>query len=580
MTNDNQAVGGRYKLGKLIGGGSIGEVYVAKDLTLGRRVAIKLLRPDFSAKTKLRVRFKQEAGAASKLSHPNIARVFDAGDHSAVSEAGTETTRPFIVMEYVEGITLSSLIARGPIKVSETTRIAGELLAAIDFAHEAGIVHRDIKPSNIMLTRSGQVKVLDFGIARAAAEAYPIATERAAVMGNSTYLPPEHARGETIDARSDIYSIGVVLFEMLTGKPPFADAAPFLEAESQPHESVEAPSTLNSRVSPALDHVVMTALTPNRFGRYATAAFFARDLGLAAAGHVPSFDVALDEVDQLFGPLSNANRPVPPEPVLPQDFVELFGTGLDTQLRFEISKRRLPQKNRILVGILATVLATIAIVGMSVWVVNIAPADFFPSTSRTIPDLKNMTFSQASAALEKVNLLAEEATETSSNIKKDLVTRSDPNSGATVDSGLIVIVYVSEGLAKVTVPATVGMTPADAAAAIVGAQLRQGSLTPQNSPNIAENFAIGTTPAAGSEVSEGSMVTLLVSNGKIDLPRVAGMTLKAATDLLRGPTLLLSPTVAADPGCSTGAELVVNRQSVPAGQVTQGIAITLTYCTG
>ena len=578
--NENRAIGGRYELGKLIGSGGMGEVFVAKDLTLGRRVAVKLLRPEFATNAKLCTRFKQEAHSASKMSHPNIVRVFDAGDDVETNTAGVEIKRPFIVMEYVEGMELSSLISRGPVKVSEATRIVAEILAAIDYAHDSGVVHRDIKPSNIMLTRSGQVKVLDFGIARAITDAFTDLTQTTAILGTAAYFSPEQARGESVDARTDIYAIGVVFFEMLTGMPPFSGETAVIVAHRHIHEIPDAPSTLNSRVSPALDHVVLKAMAKNRDDRYATTAAFARELGLAAAGHIPTPAVVLDEVDQLLGPLANADRPAPPKPVLPQDFAELFGTGLNTQPRFEISKRRVPQKNRIVVGVLATVLAMIAIVGMSVWVVNIAPADFFPSSSRTVPNLKNMNFFQASAALEKVNLVAKEATETSSSVKKDLVTRSEPNSGAVVDSGLTVTVYVSEGLAKVTVPATVGMATADATAAIIGAKLRQGSLTPQNSPNIAENVVIGTTPAAGSEAEEGTLITLLVSNGKIELPSVAGLTLKAATDMLRGPSLLLSPTVTADPGCPKTADLIVNRQSVPAGQVAQGIAIVLTYCTG
>ena len=580
MTNDNRTVGGRYELAKLIGSGGMAEVFVAKDLTLGRRVAVKLLRPEFATDAKLSSRFKQEAHSASKLSHPNIVRVYDAGDDVETNAAGRETTRPFIVMEYVEGIELTSLIARGPVKVSEATRLVAELLAAVDYAHDAGVVHRNIKPSNIMLTRSGQVKVLDFGISRAVTDTVTDLARITAILGSAAYFSPEQARGETVDARTDIYSIGVVFFEMLTSMPPFSSETALLVAERHLGDIADAPSTLNSRVSPALDYVVLKAVAPNREDRYATTAAFARELGQAAAGHIPAPAVVLDEVDQLLGPLATADRPAPPKPILPSDFAELFGTGLNTQPRFEISKRRAPQKNRILVGVLATVLAMVAIVGMSVWVVNIAPADFFPSSSRTVPSLKNMNFFQASAALEKVDLVAKEATETSSNVKKDLVTRSEPSSGAVVDSGLTVVVYVSKGLAKVTVPATVGLATADATAAIIAAQLRQGSLTPQNSPNVAENIAIGTTPAAGTEADEGTLVTLLVSNGKIELPSVAGLALKAATDLLRGPSLLLSPTVTADPGCPKTADLIVNRQSVPAGQVTQGIAIVLTYCTG
>lgn len=580
MTNETRTVGKRYELGKLIGSGGMGEVFVAKDLTLGRRVAVKLLRVEFAKDIKLCTRFKQEARSASKMSHPNIVRVFDAGDDLEITADGTTLKRPFIVMEYVEGLELSALIARGPLKVSEATRVTAELLAAIGYAHEAGVVHRDVKPSNIMLTRSGQVKVLDFGIARAITDAFSDLTQTTSILGTASYFSPEQARGQRVDARTDIYAIGVVLFEMLTGSAPFSGDTALVVAHRHIHELPEAPSTLNSRVSPALDHVVLKALAKNKNDRYPSAAAFNHELALAVAGHIPTPEVQLDEVDQLLGPVATAYRPAAAKPVLPSDFTELFGSGLNTVPRFEISKRRRPQRNRVIVGGLTAVLAIAAIVGMSVWVVNIAPTDFFPSSSRTVPDLRNMNYFEAAAALDKVNLIASETSETSSHVKKDFVVRSKPGRGSVVESGITVTVYVSEGLAKVTVPTTVGMSTADATAAIIAAKLKQGSLTPRNSPTVPENLTIGTTPAEGAEVEEGSLVTLLVSNGHIELPSVSGMNLKAATDLLRGPTLLLSPTVIADPSCPKATELVVNRQSVPAGQVAQGSPITLTYCSG
>lgn len=580
MMNDARTIGNRYELGKLIGSGGMGEVFVAKDLKLGRRVAVKLLRTEFAKDTKLCTRFKQEARSASKMSHPNIVRVFDAGETNEMLDDGSSLKRPFIVMEYVEGLELTAFISRGPLKVSEATRITAELLAAIGYAHEMGVVHRDVKPSNIMLTRSGQTKVLDFGIARAITEAFSDLTQTTTILGTAAYFSPEQARGQRVDARTDIYAIGVVLFEMLTGSAPFSGDTALIVAHRHIHELPEAPSSLNSRVSPALDHVVLKALAKDKNDRYPSAAAFNRELALAAAGHIPTPEVQLDEVDQLLGPVATAYRPAAAKPVLPSSFTELFGSGLNTTPRFEISKKRRPQGSRLVIGLLTGVLAIAAIVGMSVWVVNIAPTDFFPSSSRTVPDLRNMNYFEAAAALDKVNLIATEASETSSRVKKDFVVRSEPGRGAVVDSGITVTVYVSEGLAKVTVPATVGMSTADATAAIIAAKLKQGSLTPQNSPSVPENIVIGTTPAAGTEVDEASLVTLLVSNGLIELPSVTGMKIEAATDLLRGPTLLLSPTVAADPSCPKAAELVVNWQSVPAGQVAQGSPITLTYCSG
>jgi serine/threonine-protein kinase len=580
MTEETRTVADRYELGKLIGSGGMGEVYVAKDITLGRRVAIKLLRAELATDAKLCTRFKQEARSASKMSHPHIVRVFDAGETAETLDDGTTITRPFIVMEYVEGLELTAIIERGALKVSEATRITAEVLAAIGYAHEMGVVHRDLKPSNIMVTRSGQTKVLDFGIARAITEAFSDLTQTTSILGTAAYFSPEQARGESVDARTDLYAIGVVLFEMLTGTPPFSGETALIVAHRHIHELPEAPSTLNSRVSPALDHVVLKALAKDKNNRYPSAAAFARELAMAAAGHVPVPEVVLDDVDQLLGPVAVVNRPESAPAVLPNDFKTLFGTGLNTAPKFEISKRRRPQRSRVVIALLTTVLAIVAIVGMSVWVVNIAPSDFFPSSSRTVPDLRNMNFFEASAALNKVDLVATEATETSPTVDKDLVVRSEPGRGSVVDSGITVIVYVSEGQARVAVPATVGMSAEDATAALIAAGLKQGSLTPQNSPTVAQNLTIGSTPGAGTEVDEGSLVALLVSNGNIELPSVTGMTLTLATSTLRGPTLMLSPIVTADPGCPKTPELVVNRQSVSPGQVPQATPITLTYCSG
>ena len=185
MTDETRTVGKRYELGKLIGSGGLTEVFVAKDITLGRRVAVKLLRVEFAKNTKLCTRFKQEARSASKMSHPNIVRVFDAGDDLETLDDGSILKRPFIVMEYVEGLELTALIARGPVKVSEATQVTAKLLAAIGYAHQEGMVHRDLKPSNIMLTRSGQTKVLDFGISRAITDAFSDLTQTTTILGTA-----------------------------------------------------------------------------------------------------------------------------------------------------------------------------------------------------------------------------------------------------------------------------------------------------------------------------------------------------------------------------------------------------------
>src|SRR5919204_903792 len=210
-----RVLGGRYEIDSVLGHGGMAEVYLGTDRVLGRRVAIKVLEPQFARDATFVARFRREAQSAAALSHPNVVNVFDTG-----SDDGTH----FIVMEYVAGKTLSEVIKDAPLLPERAVEIAEAVAAALAFAHQAGIVHRDVKPGNIMLTSSGDVKVMDFGIARATST--DSLTQTANVLGTATYFSPEQAQGQKVDARSDVYSLGCVLYEMLTGHPPFAGETP------------------------------------------------------------------------------------------------------------------------------------------------------------------------------------------------------------------------------------------------------------------------------------------------------------------------------------------------------------------
>ncbi len=206
---------GRYDLGELIGRGGMSDVHVGLDTRLGRRVAIKLLKPSLANDPAFRTRFRREAQDAAKMAHPTIVRIFDAGEESVREASGAETLVPFIVMEYVDGRLLKDVIADGPVEPAEACRIIEQVLTALEYSHRAGVVHRDIKPGNIMITASGQVKVMDFGIARAISDSSATIAETSAIVGTAQYFSPEQARGETVDARTDLYSTGIVLFEAL-----------------------------------------------------------------------------------------------------------------------------------------------------------------------------------------------------------------------------------------------------------------------------------------------------------------------------------------------------------------------------
>src|SRR5690554_1661310 len=282
MTDEPKILAGRYEVGDLIGRGGMAEVHIGYDTRLGRNVAIKILRADLARDPSFQTRFRREAQAAAGLNHPAIVAVYDTGEDQIRTEQGGLQAVPFIVMEYVEGHTVRDIL-KGDVAapIDEAIEITMGVLSALDYAHHAGLVHRDIKPANVMLTPTGAVKVMDFGIARALADVGQTMTQSQAVVGTAQYLSPEQARGENVDARSDLYSTGCLLFELLTGRPPFVGDSPVSVAYQHVRETAPRPSQFASDVPAALDAVVERALKKNRDDRYSTAQEFLIDLRAA-----------------------------------------------------------------------------------------------------------------------------------------------------------------------------------------------------------------------------------------------------------------------------------------------------------
>src|SRR5215468_911984 len=279
--NAGRLLGGRYEVGEVLGYGGMAEVHHGRDTRLGRDVAIKMLRADLARDATFQMRFSREAQNAAALNHPAIVAVYDTGEERG---AGGERL-PFIVMEYVNGRTLKEVLtAEGPLQPRRALEISADICAALEFSHRHGIIHRDIKPGNVMLTRTGQVKVMDFGIARALASGASTMTQTSAVIGTAQYLSPEQARGEAVDARSDVYATGCVLYELLTGHPPFVGDNPVSVAYQHVREDPVPPSEHNRDVPPDIDAVVLKALAKNRMNRYQSAAEMRGDLLRAAAG--------------------------------------------------------------------------------------------------------------------------------------------------------------------------------------------------------------------------------------------------------------------------------------------------------
>src|SRR5690348_15338220 len=275
-----QVLGERYEIGGVLGRGGMAEVHRGRDLRLGREVAVKVLRQDLARDPSFQVRFRREAQAAASLNHPSIVAVYDTGeDRSALGAT------PYIVMEYVEGETLRDVLRReGHLDPDRAMELAADICGALDFSHRNGIVHRDVKPGNVMITPDGAVKVMDFGIARAVSDSAATMTSTAAVIGTAQYLSPEQARGESVDARSDVYSVGCLLYELVTGAPPFTGDSPVSVAYQHVREDPRLPSSINPVIPPALDAILLKAMSKNPANRYQSAAEMRNDLLRAIAG--------------------------------------------------------------------------------------------------------------------------------------------------------------------------------------------------------------------------------------------------------------------------------------------------------
>ncbi len=561
----------RYEIGDVIGRGGMATVHLGNDTRLGRKVAVKLLKPSLANDPAFRTRFRQEAQSAARMAHPTIVRVYDAGEETVSEASGAEVQVPYIVMEHVEGRPLSDIIADGPVAPAEAVRITEGILTALEYSHRAGVVHRDIKPANIMVTHTGQVKVMDFGIARAITDTSATVAQTTSILGTASYFSPEQARGETVDARTDLYSTGVVLFELLTGRPPFIGDSPVAVAYQHVSEQPAAPSTIASEVSPALDAVTLHALVKDRTRRFQSAAEFRTDLQQAAAGQVPSSTRKLqqqhanDASTMLFGvnPRTTSNPAVA--------FRELDD---DTAEHRPQRTQNRPPVAWIWVGIVLVV----AIIAATVFfVANLQPGTAPVSSSVTVPNVVGASWSTAEATLTKAELTPVKVSESSDDVAKGSVIRTEPGpgSGNTVPRKYKVNVYVSTGPAQVSVPDMANQTQDAAQKALQTAGLQVGAVSTDYSPTAPEGTVLKSDPGSGASITKGSVVNLTVSNGKVQLPDVTNQPFTSANQTLQN----LGLTVGQNPAYSCAGG-VVTQQDQPAGDIAQGSTVTLTYCAG
>ncbi|MEJ7630126.1 MAG: Stk1 family PASTA domain-containing Ser/Thr kinase [Nocardioidaceae bacterium] len=530
---------GRYEIGGLLGRGGMADVHSAQDVRLGRTVAIKRLRVDLAADPTFQARFRREAQSAASLNHPAIVAVYDTGEEPDPN--GTGVVLPYIVMELAEGRTLRDILREGrKILPERALEITASVLSALDYSHRAGIVHRDIKPANVMLTPTGEIKVMDFGIARAIADSSATMTATAAVVGTAQYLSPEQARGEQVDARSDLYSTGCLLFELLTGRPPFIGDSPVSVAYQHVREEPSPPSFYESTVSPEVDAVTLKALTKPVDERYQSASEMRADIERCLAGRpvlAPAVlgAAAVETQAHFLGhpPAGDAQ----PTAVSPQ--------GASAY------ENEPPARSRnwvwILVGVLAVVVAILAALLLPRLL-----GDSNTSKQVDVPDVIGKTVPQANAALERVGLhLGGQTPAFSTTVPKGEIVSQEPARLERVAEGSAVDVRVSAGAETHPVPDVTPYFLKDATRRLEALDFQVNPIKVLDSP-LRFGKVIRTDPSAGTVQPVGTTIDVYYSSGFIPVPNVVGESQKAAmADLRREHFVPLPSSEASDAPAGT-----------------------------
>lgn len=550
VTIPNSLASGRYQLGQLVGRGGMAEVHVALDTRLGRTVAIKIMRADFAHDDIFLSRFRREAHAVAQMNNPNIVNIYDSGEETVIGEDGTTERLPYIVMEYVKGQTLRDVLkANGALSQRDSEQVMLGVLNALEYSHRMGVIHRDIKPGNIMISEQGIVKVMDFGIARALDDSAATMTQSQGVVGTAQYLSPEQARGETVDMRSDLYSAGCVLYEMLTGKPPFTGDSAVAIAYQHVSEVATPPSNVVPGLPTMWDRICAKAMAKDRQNRYATATEFRNDILTFMNGGVPvaaTFNPLTDlanmkarkqaEDEAAKTATMNPTQATAAMPAATQTFNPITGqfqtvavapnsnpTAVKTRAeqRAEAAKRR--RKKNIIVGIIVGLLALAAIIGGILWVkseetpkVQMVTVPTFSST-----DSKDHIRTQ----LEALGLTPSFKQDTDSTEPSGTFTKQDPAGGTSVEAGSSVKIWLSAGPQSTPVPDVKGKSQEDAIKALedAGFKIADG-VTTEDSDTIAKDLVTRTDPASGTSQPKGSTIKLYVSSGMTTVPNLVGQS--------------------------------------------------------
>ena len=523
-----QHLSDRYEVGEILGFGGMSEVHLARDLRLHRDVAIKVLRADLARDPSFYLRFRREAQNAAALNHPAIVAVYDTG------EADTPTgPLPYIVMEYVDGVTLRDIVhTEGPMPAQRAIEVIADACQALNFSHQHGIIHRDVKPANIMISKTGAVKVMDFGIARAIADAGNPVTQTAAVIGTAQYLSPEQARGVKVDARSDVYSLGCVLYEMLTGEPPFVGDSPVAVAYQHVREDPVPPSARHADISPDLDAVVLKALSKNPDNRYQTAAEMRADLVKVHSGERPDAPKIFTDAERtsLLSATPSRTGPVSHQP------------------RYQPKERS---------GSVARWLVAVAVLAVLTVVVTIAINAFGGETRDVqVPDVRGQTSDDAIAALQNLGFKTTVAKNADSEVPPEHVINTDPAASASVAAGSEITVNVSYGPQQAEVPDVSGLSYGDAVKKLTDAGFSRFRQTTSASLPEQKDRVLSTVPPANQTSAITNEIVIVVGKGPATavVPDCTGQTVEVCQQVMTASGFTKSVPVQVD-------------STVPAGQV-------------
>jgi serine/threonine-protein kinase len=533
----------RYRIIEKVGGGGMADVYKAEDLVLGRTVALKILHKQYATDEGFLERFRREARAAAKLSHPNVVSIYDVGEENGVY---------FIVMEFVKGMTLKKLIQKdAPLSTEKVVHIAMQIAKAMEFAHEHEIIHRDIKPQNVIITDDGEIKVTDFGIARAGATS--TMTRTGAVMGTAHYISPEQAQGSIVGPTTDIYSLGVVMYEMATGELPFRGENPVAVALKHINDTPMPPRSVFGDMPVSLEAVIMKAMAKNPNDRYRSAEAVRTDLKRVIEG-LPV---------KVMGAAMQAGDPS-----------DMTRTMTAQQPRTSSTSRRRKPKKGLIAGIIAVVLLLLIGGGALAYSLLSGP-------SVVAPDIKGKTLSQAQQALDAVGLkLRVEKEVTNDKVQPGRVISQNPASGAKMKKGDTVTVVMSKGLETVAAPDLTGKTEAEAAAILKKAGLLLGKVDTGNSDTVAEGQVMAQSPKAGARVEKGGAIDITISSGaaQIKVPDVTNNTVDAATSILENAGFKVERFD--DYNETIEKDHVIKQSPIGGDKATKGSTVTITVSKG